>query len=491
MVPHARRGTYNEASPMFSTLARTSRPVTILGAALIAGLIALADWQIEGNIPLGFLYLFPMILAGTVLSRPQIAGAAAVCTVLTELFDSFDWHSPAAVPRNILIFTAFLGTGFFVFESVRSRQQAARHIEDMEREALARAEAEEQLKVLVESSPAAVLTARADGRILLANDAACRLFGVPGGEMPGKSIYEFLPSLVNVPSVDDDRPAIRTSMQCRGQRSGGEFFLADVWFSTYRTTAGARLAAMVVDASEDLRNREEHSLNQLLSGSRILVAAVSHEVRNVCGAIAIAHSNLARTTFPGGTLAGNRDFEALGNFIGALERIASMELRNTAGEASPVDLPSLLEELRIVAEPSLAERDIALRWDVPEVLPPVWADRQSLMQVFLNLTRNAATATDSAELRRMTVSVRHASRRVNIRFTDTGTGVAHPERLFRPFQQQNRSGGLGLFLSRAFMRSFGGDLRHEPSASGAVFVVELAACGDDPQLKKTTEAVRP
>ena len=34
--------------------------------------IAVTDWRIEGNIPLGFLYLFPMLLAGSVLKRWQI-----------------------------------------------------------------------------------------------------------------------------------------------------------------------------------------------------------------------------------------------------------------------------------------------------------------------------------------------------------------------------------------------------------------------------------
>ena len=38
---------------------------------------------------------------------------------------------------------------------------------------------------------------------------------------------------------------------------------------------------LVVDASEELREREETSLEQLMAGSRILVGAVSHEVRNV------------------------------------------------------------------------------------------------------------------------------------------------------------------------------------------------------------------
>ena len=91
---------------------------------------------------------------------------------------------------------------------------------------------------------------------------------------------------------------------------------------------------MVVDTSEDLRTREESSLHQLLAGSRILVGAVSHEIRNVCGAIAVVHHNLARN----GALDQNKDFEALGTLILALEKIAAMDLRQTADQAAGVDL---------------------------------------------------------------------------------------------------------------------------------------------------------
>ena len=69
---------------------------------------------------------------------------------------------------------------------------------------------------------------------------------------------------------------------------------------------GPRLAALVVDASEDMREREETSLEQLLAGSRILVGAVSHEVRNVCGAIAVIHENLVRS----GVLSGQPGFRS-------------------------------------------------------------------------------------------------------------------------------------------------------------------------------------
>jgi two-component system sensor kinase FixL len=436
--------------------------------------IAVVDWRIEGNVPLGFLYLFPMLLVGSVLNRWQIGIAAAVCTLLTELFDSFNWPSLVAIPRDILIFAAFLCMGLFVFESGRSRQLALRHLRDIEREAEARAEAEEQLKVLVDSSPAAVFTATTDGCILLANEAAHRLFGAEQGSLAGKSIHAFLPALTNVPSPDKNHGAFRTAMQCRGQRQSGEVFLADIWFSTYQTSAGPRLAAMVVDTSEDLRNREEGSLNQLLTGSRILVAAVSHEIRNVCGAIAMAHANLARNPALLPELAASKDFEALGSLIQALEKIAAMELRKTSDQVASVDLGSLLEELRIVVESSLSEHDVHLRWEAAAALPFVWADRQSLMQVFLNLTRNSERAMRESAVRELRVTSEVDAKRVSVRFQDTGCGVQNPERLFRPFQQQAQATGLGLYLSRAFMRSFRGELRHEPETDGSSFIVELS-----------------
>jgi signal transduction histidine kinase len=227
---------------------------------------------------------------------------------------------------------------------------------------------------------------------------------------------------------------------------------------------------MIVDTSEELRTREEVGLHQLLTGSRILVGAVSHEIRNVCGAIAVVHANLAR----GGALAGNQDFEALGTLIHGLEKIAAMELRQTANQATAVDLSSLMDELRIIMEPSLRENGIAVHWEIGGDLPPVWADRQSLMQVFLNLVKNSERELLNRVRRELTVSAHVEKQRVTVRVQDTGGGVSHPDLLFRPFQQQAKVTGLGLYLSRAFMRSFRGELRYEPEAEGSTFVVELS-----------------
>ena len=473
---------------MLSFLLRGTRTAVLTRAALMIAAIAVVDWRIEGNIPLGFLYLFPMLLVGSVLVRWQIAIAAAVCTVLSESFDSFDWSLPSGIPRDILIFAAFFCMGLFVYEVVRSRQTALHHTLEIEREARARAEAEEQLKVLVESSPAAVFTTNAEGVVLLANEAAHRLFVIPPGSLPGRSVREFLPSLVNVLSPrSSPGSAYRTAMQCRGRRANGEVFMADIWFSTYGTTAGPRLAAMVVDGSDDLRNREELSLHQLLAGSRILVGAVSHEIRNVCGAIAMAHANLSKNPTLAPDLSASKDFEALGNLILALGKIAAIDLRQMADQASSVDLSSLLEEFCIIVEPALAEQDIQLSVDVEPGLPMVWADRQSLLQVLLNLTRNSERAMTGEALRKLSITAVRDKQRVAIRVSDTGCGVAHPERLFRPFQRQAEATGLGLYLSRAFMRSFRGDLHHEPEPVGSSFVIDLSVAMNEGVMRRLAE----
>jgi two-component system, LuxR family, sensor kinase FixL len=455
---------------MLSFFLRGGTKSVLLKAAVFIAVIAFADWRADKDVTLGFLYLFPMLMVGSVLKRWQIAMVAALCTLLAEIFDSFDWRPSAGIPRDILIFAAFLGMGLFVYEVVRSRQAALRHLNQIESESEARRAAEEQLKVLVDSSPVAIFTADDHGSVLQGNDAAHRLFALPPGSLPGRPIRQYLPSLVNVPAPAPNGPSFRTVMQCRGQRQDGEAFLADIWFSTYRTSVGSRLAAMVVDTSEDLRNREEFSLHQLLAASRILVGAVSHEVRNVCGAIAVVHENLARNS----SLANNKDFEALGTLIQTLEKIAALDLRQTPYPAARVDLPALLEELRIVIELALREEGIDVSWDIEPGLPAVWADRQSLMQVFLNLTKNSQRAMLDRPSRELKIVARAEGQRVVVRVQDTGGGVLHPERLFRPFQPGAQSTGLGVYLSRALLRSFRGDLRYEPEPRGATFVVELS-----------------
>ncbi|MFP5431489.1 MAG: sensor histidine kinase, partial [Gammaproteobacteria bacterium] len=118
-------------------------------------------------------------------------------------------------------------------------------------------------------------------------------------------------------------------------------------------------------------------------------------------------------------------------------------------------------------------------------VPPVLASPGRLGQIFLNLFLNAAQATTRRTEALPIVTVRvEASRhgeQVLVRVTDDGDGIPselHPQ-LFSPFFTTKPVGegtGLGLYVSRDIVRSFGGELRLESSSeAGSTFLLTLPA----------------
>jgi two-component system, LuxR family, sensor kinase FixL len=449
--------------PLHTIYAPENRSKLLLVSALLGTVIAAIDWWTEPYISLGFLYLFPIMIVGGFLSRKTIVGIALVCAVL-----DFSNLPKNETPVHLVFSSAgFIGTGLFVSELVRNRRIMARkHLGDLMK---LRQEAEEQLQTLVESSPAAIVTIDVSGKILLANEAAQELLAPGSRPLQDQDISAYLPALQTVVQTQASR-VFRTALQCRGQRSNGEAFLAGIWFSTYSAMSGPRLAAIVVDLSEDLRNREDLSLDHLLKSSRILMAAVAHEVRNICSAMLVVHKNLSSVR----ELEHNEDFHALSTLIQSLEKVSALELRPSPAEnAAAVDLTSVLDESRVLIDSAYRESDMEVEWRLPTPLPLVWADRYGLIQVFLNLAKNSQRAMQSAETKRLRVTVGLEDSNVVIRFEDTGAGIVNPETLFRPFRSGADSTGLGLYMSRAIMRSFGGELVHEPSAQGCTFAIVL------------------
>jgi len=442
--------------------ANRSRLLSI--AALATAVIGLTDWITKPYISLGFLYLLPIMIVGGFLSRIQIVGAALVCAVLQESFSNLPENE--AIFRLVLSSIGFIGTGLFVSELLNSRRAVLKHVEELENEIKLRRDAEDQLQILIESSPAAIVTIDDRGQILLANNAAQQLLA-PGERLQGHAISRFLPSLETVLRT---RPSMsfRTTLQCRGQRASGEVFLAAVWFSTYLTVSGPRLAAVIVDFSEDLRTREDLSLNHLLKSSRILVGAIAHEMRNLSGAALTVQKNLSRVP----ELVQNEDFLALSSLIQSLDRISTMSLSSSPpNTAETVDVSSLMDESRVLIDGACRESGIDIEWNIQDNLPMLRADRYGLIQVFLNLAKNSQRALESSPTKQLRVCTSVEDVHVVIRFEDTGTGIIHPEQLFRPFQPGASTTGLGLYISRSIMRSFGGDLTYEPSAQGARFAV--------------------
>jgi two-component system sensor kinase FixL len=446
---------------------------------LIAGVVGIAvigyvDRRLSEAIPLALLYLAPVVLMSTALRRWQIPLLGAVCTAVVEFADGYPWTLREGIARDALYFFAYTAAGLYVSEVVSRHATEQSHLDALESEVEARQGAEEQLRLVVANSSIAIITSDETGTILQANEAAERMFSgdIPGAtvRLEGCSLDVFMPSLARVQIQRQGWERLKTMLQCQGLRATQDPFLADVWVSSYVTSRGGRLTAMIIDASTEVRDREEANLEQVLVGSRLAVGALFHEIRNICAAIAVVQQNLRATFAPEEQ---TEDFEALRQLVTTLERMASLELSLVRRQPTRLNVENFLRELKIILTPSLRETGIALGWRIEPNLPEVWADQQSLLQVFLNLVRNAEKALAPVDHAMLEIHAGWLESRVQIRLKDNGPGVRDAGSLFHPFGGGASSSGLGLYLSRAMMLSFHGNLAYEPSAEGATFVVEM------------------
>jgi len=205
---------------------------------LISGGIILAigalDWWTKPYISLGFLYLFPIMLAAGFLPRWAIALMGIACALLSERFSNL---APADAPiRTGFEALALVGSGLFISEVLRNRRL--------------RLASQERIRVLVETSPAAIVTVGEHGIIELANQAASVLMAPRDGNLIGQPIAAFLPELHHALRWEEG-PQFKASMQCRVHRGNGESFLADVWFSSYKEGSFPKVAAIIADVTEE------------------------------------------------------------------------------------------------------------------------------------------------------------------------------------------------------------------------------------------------
>jgi two-component system sensor kinase FixL len=235
-----------------------NRTAVLLASAAVILIIALADCWTKPFVAFGILYLFPIMLAAGFLPRWAISLLGAGCAVLSEIFSSLD-RSNVRLGFETL---ALAGCGLFVAELVRNRRLTL--------------EGRERLRALVETSPAAIVTVDERGFIELANQAGVDLMAPRDGTLIGNPVSAFLPELHHALRWEE-APQFRASMQCRGHRGNGESFTADVWFSTYKEGATPKLAAIIVDVTEE-RDAASSSLSPSELQERALLTDREREV---------------------------------------------------------------------------------------------------------------------------------------------------------------------------------------------------------------------
>lgn len=209
-----------------------NRTLVLVVSGAIAAAIAVVDWRTKAYVSLGFLYLFPIMLAAGDLPRWVVALLGVGCAWLAEVLSLL---APSLV-RLTFETLALTGCGLFVGELIRNRRHSV--------------ESQLRLKALVETSPAAIVTLDQHGCVELANRAAIEMLAPREGHMISEPIAAYLPELHHAIRLEG-APQFRASLQCLEHRGNGESFTAGVRFSIYKVGSTPELAAIITDTTEE------------------------------------------------------------------------------------------------------------------------------------------------------------------------------------------------------------------------------------------------
>jgi signal transduction histidine kinase len=252
------------------------------------------------------------------------------------------------------------------------------------------------------------------------------------------------------------------------------------------------LERKVEDRTHDLAlaNERLKALDQMKSD---FVSHVSHELRTPLTAIKGAVDLMLREV--AGPLTEKQihyltrirsNAQHLAGLINDLLDLSKIESGKIEVKSSRVSLGGLVHEVVETLRPIAVEKAVALDATIPEPSIMVWADRDKINQVLMNLIGNAIMFTPAQGS--VTVSASsEGNQRVQVSVSDTGPGVSRheKEKIFDRFYQIAEVGGakpkgtgLGLAICKALVELHGGRIwvESEPNR-GSIFSFTLPAFG--------------
>ncbi|MEO0092724.1 MAG: ATP-binding protein [candidate division WOR-3 bacterium] len=175
-----------------------------------------------------------------------------------------------------------------------------------------------------------------------------------------------------------------------------------------------------------------------------------------------------------------RHTERLINIVEDLLLLAKLEEKATEPNFEPIDLKSIIENVKTILEPRFKEKKIAFKITIEDNLPFIQGDAFKLEQMFFNLVDNALKFTEKGEVE---IKARRLNRDIKIEVKDTGIGIAkeHLPRIFERFYVVDKSHsrklgstGLGLAIVKHIVLLHQGKIDVESTlGKGTRFIIIL------------------
>ena len=252
--------------------------------------------------------------------------------------------------------------------------------------------------------------------------------------------------------------------------------LAYGWGLVARFLLGTRNSTLQLEEARAVAAQEHAKAERSEQQRRELIVNVSHELRTPIASIRghLESLQMAGEDLPGGQLAyleiAQRETERLSALVDDLLSLARSDAGELRLDLTTVDAGQVVEEVfQTLAPLARRERQVTLTRTAPPGIPAVLADRQRLVQVLLNLVRNAIMYTPEGGL--VSISLEAAGdTQVAVTVADTGIGIPRDEleNVFDRFYRSDASRarvtggfGLGLAIVRDLVTAMGGSISAE------------------------------
>jgi PAS domain S-box-containing protein len=345
--------------------------------------------------------------------------------------------------------------------------------------------AEEQFRLVVESSPNGLLMVDEQGTIRMVNRQIDQLFGYERAELIGQSVEILVPQHMR-PHHAGDRVEFFAHSESRpmgkgrdlyGVRKDGQEFPLEIGLSPIPTPNGMRVLASVVDISERKRIQEHLQKAERMAELGTLASGMAHEIGTPMNVILGRAEYLFQRTADEGIKKG------LATIITQVERITKVMnqllafARRRTAERQAVDLDEIVEDSLEMFQERIAHSCITVEKSIEANVPSVHADRDQLIQVLINLIVNSLHA--MPEGGRLRLSLAREGRHVCLGVSDTGHGMSEEIRskVFEPFfttKEFGKGTGLGLTVVKGIIEEHGGTITVESAVDkGTTFWIRL------------------
>jgi two-component system nitrogen regulation sensor histidine kinase GlnL len=338
--------------------------------------------------------------------------------------------------------------------------------------------------------PIAALVLDGQDRFRFANPAAELFFGLSAGSLAAMSLRELLPA---------DHRLFGVLAQIRAHDapvSDHDLTLQSPRLNRMGVTAqGAPMPELpggvvltLQDGSTAQMLDRQLNFRGAARGASAMAAMLAHEVKNPLSGIRGAAQLLEQ-----GANEGDRELcqliqdevDRIRNLVERMDMFSERPIERAA-----VNIHEALDHVRRIALSGFAAH-LKVHQDYDPSLPPVWGNRDQLVQILLNLVKNAAEAVDGREGEIHLATAYHHGVRIavpgsrervhlplQVIVRDNGPGIPEAVRatLFEPFVTTKRGGqGLGLALVAKLVADQGGLIECDSRPGRTAFRLSLPA----------------